>query len=136
MSDGEHMPTHQYPEQIEENLNKQVHYVNYVDANIKSQLDAGSVIPSPRGEIEVGSLKLTLVRLSYAPSLHPFISWLYLCVFQVPDPVEESHDKAQSQLHLEHISSQFHEALRLNPLNNGIATKVYYWFSCIHFNSV
>ncbi|XP_057804235.1 uncharacterized protein LOC131019653 isoform X2 [Salvia miltiorrhiza] len=109
LSDGEHIPTqNQYPEQIEENLsrtdshfdhealavNEQVHRANYVDACINSQLDAaGSVVPSPNGEIEAH------------------------------DSIDESHDKGQSQLNLQQISSQFHQALRVDSLDNGNDTK-------------
>ncbi|XP_047969951.1 uncharacterized protein LOC125213440 isoform X3 [Salvia hispanica] len=38
---------------------------------------------------------------------------------EVHDSIDESHDKAQSQLNLQQISSQFHEALRVDPLYNG-----------------
>ncbi|KAG6417355.1 hypothetical protein SASPL_119509 [Salvia splendens] len=94
----------QYPEQTEGNLsrtdshfdhealavNEHAHRANYVDASIDSQLDAAdSVVPSPNGEVEVH------------------------------DSIDESHDKAQSQLNLQQISSQFHEALRVDPLDNG-----------------
>ena len=69
----------QYPEQTEGNLsrthshfdhealavNEHGHRANYVDASIDSQLDAAdSVVPSPNGEVEVGSLKMTLVQVA------------------------------------------------------------------------
>ncbi|XP_041993146.1 uncharacterized protein LOC121743839 isoform X3 [Salvia splendens] len=98
----------QYPEQTEGNLsrtdshfdhealavNEHAHRANYVDASIDSQLDAAdSVVPSPNGEVEVH------------------------------DSIDESQDKAQSQLNLHQISSQFHEALRVDPLDNGNGAK-------------
>lgn len=46
-------------------------------------------------------------------------------VFQVHDSLDESHDKAQSQLNLQQLSSQFHEALRMDPVERGNDIKVY-----------
>lgn len=104
LPDGKHIPTYnQYTEQTKENLSRidsrydhealavheQVNRANYVDANINTQLDDESMVPLPSGEIEVH------------------------------DSVDESHDKAQSQPNLQQISSQFHEALRMDPIEFG-----------------
>ncbi|KAI3457950.1 hypothetical protein Pfo_014613 [Paulownia fortunei] len=107
LPDGEHVPTHnQYPEQTEENLlrtdshydyeasvNGQVVCANYLDTKVSPGLDADSVVPSPNGE------------------------------GQVHDSIDESHDNAQSQQNLQQISSQFDDALRVDPLEHGNDTE-------------
>lgn len=72
---------------------------------------------------------MNLVHLSYATLLLIFIPLHILAifmsyVFQVHDSVDESHDKAQSQPNLQQISSQFHEALRMDPIELGNDIKV------------
>ncbi|KAK4431275.1 hypothetical protein Salat_0889600 [Sesamum alatum] len=105
--DGEHLSAHnQYPEQTEENLlradshgdyeatvNGQVIRSNYLDNKISEGLDADSVVPSPNGE------------------------------GQVHVSIDETHDNAQSQQNSPQISSQFHDALRLDTPEHGNDTK-------------
>ncbi|XP_011075909.1 uncharacterized protein LOC105160290 isoform X2 [Sesamum indicum] len=105
--DGEQLPAHnQYPEQTEENLlraeshgeyeatvNGQVVRSNYLDDKVSAGLDADSVVPSQNGE------------------------------GQVHVSVDESHDNTQSQQDLPQISSQFHDALRLDTPEQGNDTK-------------
>ncbi|KAH6766886.1 hypothetical protein C2S52_017869 [Perilla frutescens var. hirtella] len=100
-SEGEHMPTHnQYPDQTEESMprtdthydheapavNLHTHHTNYVDANVSPQLASDSAVLPPSGEMEVH------------------------------DSMDENHDKAQSQLNLQQISSQFHEEEKGNSV--------------------
>ncbi|KAL2527526.1 hypothetical protein Adt_12580 [Abeliophyllum distichum] len=106
-SDGQSTPSQDQCLQTEQNLlsidanyvyeasmNGQVLHANYLDANISQGMEPVSVAPSPNEEGQV----LESIDKSY--------------------PVD-----AQSQQSLQQISSQFHEALRLDSLENNNETK-------------
>ncbi|KAK6129383.1 hypothetical protein DH2020_036899 [Rehmannia glutinosa] len=105
--DGQHVTTHnQYPQETEQNMlrtdshydyetseNGQILHADYVDTNISQGLDADSVSPSANGEV------------------------------QGLDSIDKTYDNTQSPQGLQQISSQFHDALRLDPLERGKGAK-------------
>ncbi|KAK6121798.1 hypothetical protein DH2020_044411 [Rehmannia glutinosa] len=104
--DGQHVTTHnQYPQEEQSMLRTDSHYdyetsgngqilhADYVDTNISQGLDADSVSPSANGEV------------------------------QGLDSIDKTYDNTQSPQGLQQISSQFHDALRLDPLERGKGAK-------------
>ncbi|KAG8390448.1 hypothetical protein BUALT_Bualt01G0084400 [Buddleja alternifolia] len=103
LTDAQFMPTQsQYPQETEQNLSKtdshydyvtsgngQFPHANYLDANISRGLNGTTVVQSANGE------------------------------GQVLDSIDKSYDNTQSQQSLQQISSQFHDALRLNSLERS-----------------
>ncbi|KAL3650592.1 hypothetical protein CASFOL_006995 [Castilleja foliolosa] len=101
--DGQHGPTqNQYPQESEQNVsrtdfhygygtsgNGQILCVDYLDTNISQCLGADSVAPSANGE------------------------------GKVIDSIDNTNDNNQSPQSLQRISSQFCEALSLDPLEHG-----------------
>ncbi|XP_073035526.1 uncharacterized protein [Primulina eburnea] len=102
---NQNVPVHQH-EQTQENSvgtdsngysqvseNGQTLNSSYLDNNINQELLPGSVVLSPNEEA------------------------------QVLDSVDESYDTVQSQQNLLQVSSQFHDSLRLDPIENNNANK-------------
>ncbi|XP_073035543.1 uncharacterized protein [Primulina eburnea] len=108
---NQNVPVHQH-EQTQENSvgtdsngysqvseNGQTLNSSYLDNNINQELLPGSVVLSPNEEAQL------------------------LNNVQVLDSVDESYDTVQSQQNLLQVSSQFHDSLRLDPIENNNANK-------------
>ncbi|KAL1557730.1 hypothetical protein AAHA92_08276 [Salvia divinorum] len=96
----------QYPEQTEGNLSR-----------TDSHFDHEGLVVNEHAH------RANYVDASIDSQLDPADSVVPSSNGEAHDSMDESHDKAQSQLNLQQISSQFHEALRVDPLDNGNDTK-------------
>ncbi|XP_075502543.1 uncharacterized protein LOC142540344 isoform X4 [Primulina tabacum] len=103
--DNQHAPVHQHQQTQENSVgtesngycqvseNEQTLNSSYLDNNINQELLPGSVVLSPNEEA------------------------------QVLNSVDKSYDSVQSQQNLLQVSSQFHDSLRLDPIENNNANK-------------
>ncbi|XP_073282324.1 uncharacterized protein [Primulina huaijiensis] len=109
--DNQHVPVHQHQQTQENSVgtdsngycqvseNGQTMNSSYLDNNINQELLPGSVVLSPNEEAQL------------------------LNNVQVLNSVDESYDSVQSQQNLLQVSSQFHDSLRLDPIENNNANK-------------
>ncbi|XP_073142178.1 uncharacterized protein [Henckelia pumila] len=109
--DNQHVPMHQHQQTQENSVgtdsnsyrevseNGQSLNSSYLDNNINQELLPGSVVPSPNEEAQL------------------------LNNVQVLNSVDKSYDSVQSQQNLVQVSSQFHDSLRLDPIENNKANK-------------